>query len=92
MRKILFILVMVLMMASCGDLTTSASVQTTRTEQSDKVAQILVEYKIQPAGDAGRCWVDKWLVDGHEYLVFGSGLANPPTVIHNEACPCKEIK
>lgn len=90
MKKILFALTLLFLLVGCGQpVTTQVQPQTT---QSDNVAKILVEYKIQPAGESGRCWVDKWEVDDHEYLVFGSGLANPPTVIHNEACPCKEIK
>ena len=77
-------------MAGCDQpVTTQVQPQTT---QSDKVAEVVVEYKILPVGAGGRSWVDKWVIDGHEYLVFGSGLANPPTVIHNEACPCKELK
>lgn len=33
--------------------------------------------------------VEKFVVDGHEYLVFSAKVANPPTVIHSESCPCK---
>lgn len=36
--------------------------------------------------------MEKFLVDGHEYLVFGAKLANSPTVVHSESCPCKEYK
>lgn len=90
MKKILFALTLLFLLVGCGQpVNTQVQPQIT---QSDKVANVLVEYKIHPAGASGRCWVDKWEIDGHEYLVFGSGLANPPTVIHNEACPCKELK
>lgn len=51
-------------------------------------AEILVDYRIK--NNDTRVWVEKMGVDGHEYLIFGSGLANPPTVLHNEACPCKQ--
>ena len=51
-------------------------------------AEILVDYRIINANT--RTWVEKIGVDGHEYLMFGDGLANPPTVLHNEACPCKQ--
>lgn len=34
--------------------------------------------------------VEKFTIDGHEYLVFSAKVANPPTVVHNECCPCKE--
>ena len=34
--------------------------------------------------------VEKFVIEGHEYLVFGAKLANPPTVVHNENCPCKK--
>lgn len=33
--------------------------------------------------------VEKFVIEDHEYLVFGSKMGNPPTVIHSESCPCK---
>ena len=35
-------------------------------------------------------FVQKVTIEGHEYLLFSSKLANPPTVVHSESCPCKE--
>lgn len=32
--------------------------------------------------------VEKFTIEGHEYLVFTSKVANPPTVIHSESCSC----
>lgn len=92
MKKILFILTLLFLLVGCDQSQSVTTQVQPQTIQSDKVAKVLVDYKIQPTGSSGRCWVDKWEVDGHEYLIFGSGLANPPTVIHNEACPCKELK
>ncbi len=51
-------------------------------------AEILVDYKIKHSNT--KVWVEKIRVDDHDYLLFGSALANPPTVIHSENCPCKQ--
>lgn len=51
-------------------------------------AEILVDYKIIHSDT--KTWVEKIRVDDHDYLMFGSGLANSPTVIHSENCPCKQ--
>ena len=36
--------------------------------------------------------VEKFIIEGHEYLVFSNKLANPPFVVHSEGCPCKNIE
>jgi len=51
-------------------------------------AEILVDYKIK--NNDTWVWVEKIRVDDHDYPMFGSGLANPPTVLHSENCPCKQ--
>lgn len=92
MKKILFILFSFLLMVACDSSEQNVTSTPKQQVKSDNVAEVVTEYKILPAGAGGRCWVDKWVIDDHEYLIFGSGLANPPTVIHNEACPCMETK
>ena len=37
-------------------------------------------------------WLEKYVIEGHEYLVFHNKIANPPFVIHSESCPCHERK
>lgn len=92
MKKILFILFAFLLMVACDPLEQNVTSTPIQQVKSDNVAEVVAEYKILPVGAGGCSWVEKWAIDGHEYLVFGSRLANPPTVIHNEACPCKELK
>ena len=52
-----------------------------------EVISTITEYKFRSG------WALKVMIDGHEYLVFGSVHTQSPTVIHNMACPCiiKEI-
>lgn len=47
-----------------------------------EVIPTITEYKFRSG------WALKVMIDGHEYLVFGSVRAHSPTVIHNMACPC----
>lgn len=47
-----------------------------------EVISTITEYKFRSG------WALKVMIDGHEYLVFGSVRAHSPTVIHNMACPC----
>lgn len=47
-----------------------------------EVISTITEYKFRSG------WAFKVMIDGHEYLVFGSVRAHSPTVIHNMACPC----
>ena len=36
--------------------------------------------------------VEKFIIEGHEYLLFSSQIANPPFVVHSESCPCKNME
>ena len=47
-----------------------------------EVVSTITEYRFRSG------WALKVMIDGHEYLVFGSVRAHSPTVIHNMACPC----
>ena len=47
-----------------------------------EVIPTITEYRFRSG------WALKVMIDGHEYLVFGSVRAHSPTVIHNMACPC----
>ena len=47
-----------------------------------EVISTITEYRFRSG------WALKVMIDGHEYLVFGSVRAHSPTVIHNMACPC----
>lgn len=47
-----------------------------------EVIPTITEYRFRSG------WALKVMIDGHEYLVFGSVHAHSPTVIHNMACPC----
>ena len=97
-KKILTVLMGVLVIAFLGVTVISACSGPTP-EQTQQVvqnsrgpekgyAEILVDYKIKHSDT--RVWVEKIMVDDHDYLMFGSALANPPTVIHSENCPCKQ--
>lgn len=50
-----------------------------------EVISTITEYRFRSG------WALKVMIDGHEYLVFGSVRAHSPTVIHNMACPCMNI-
>ena len=89
MKKILLVLALLTTLVACSPAPTSEQPMVQKQRGPEKgYAEILVDYKI--INRDTRTWVEKIGVDGHEYLMFGSGLANPPTVIHNEACPCKQ--
>lgn len=97
-KKILTVLMGVLVIAFLGAAVVSACSgpapeQTQQVVQNPKgpekgYAEILVDYKIKHSDT--RVWAEKIRIDDHDYLMFGSGLANPPTVIHSENCPCKQ--
>jgi len=59
-----------------------------RMERNEEV--YVKEYKV--VGSHYADYVQKITIEGHEYLMFFSKLAFPPTVVHNENCPCKEDK
>lgn len=90
MKKVLFVLTIMLMMVSCSQPYQPGQPKFEYSGPETGYAKILVDYRIY--GASGKTWVEKIAVDDHEYLMFGSGLANPPTVIHSENCPCKQGK
>lgn len=87
MKKILLAFALLVTLMACSNPGTEQTQQKPKGPEKG-YAEILVVYKIINADT--RTWVEKIGVDGHEYLMFGSGLANPPTVIHSEKCPCKQ--
>ena len=90
MKKILLVFALLVTLVACGGPVpdqTQPVVQNQRCPKKE-YAEILVDYKIKHSDT--RTWVEKIRVDDHDYLLFGSGLANPPTVIHSENCPCKQ--
>lgn len=94
MKRILIILAILLMMASSCNTTSTNSQPTTQPVEiygkpTKEVIHVVTNYRFD--SDMGRVWASKIVIDGHELLVFGSGLANPPTVIHNMACPCMGV-
>lgn len=80
MKKIVLLLVVILLSVSCVK-------PNPKKEKAIKVNEEAIRpirYKV-----IGTCHkVEKMVIEGHEYLVFSSNLANPPTVIHSESCPC----
>lgn len=90
MKKILLAFALLTALVACSPAPTSeqSTVQYPRGPEKG-YAEILVDYKIKH--NDTRVWVEKISVDNHDYLMFGSSLANPPTVIHSENCPCKQI-
>jgi len=91
MKKLLLAFVLLATMVACSPTPTPEQTQTVEQNPNGPekgYAEILVDYRIINANT--RTWVEKIRVDDHDYLMFGSGLANPPTVLHNEACPCKQ--
>lgn len=32
--------------------------------------------------------IEKYVIEGHEYLLFSDKLADAPSVIHSASCPC----
>ena len=88
MKKIVIALTAALMFVSCGcDCLVDNSSETTPKPQRD-TATTIMSYKIKGYEDA--LYIDKMTIDGHEYLLFSSKLANSPTVVHNMACPCNK--
>ena len=91
MKKLLLALTLLATLVACSPTPTPEQTQTVEQNPNGPekgYAKILVDYRI--INSDTRDWVKKIRVDGCEYLMFGSGLANPPTVIHSEKCPCKQ--
>lgn len=80
MKKLILVLFTVLLVSCCNN-------QQEDNIQGDKDYITATRYKI--VGSRYERTVEKFTIEGHEYLLFSSKLANPPTVIHNENCPCK---
>lgn len=78
MKKILLIIVLTILFCSCK--------QTSADYENNYI--IASSYKV--VGSSYCTDVEKFIIEGHEYLVFTSKVANPPTVIHSESCPCHE--
>lgn len=77
--KILFVLLSVLI---------SSCVQ----PSAENEAQTIVATSYTIKGSQYYRRVEKYIIEGHEYLVFSSKIANPPFVVHSESCPCKNIE
>lgn len=66
-----------------------------RSEAAEKVEtnkEIHVEEYKAVGFHSTDCIIRKFIIEGHEYLMFSSGVASSPTVVHNENCPCKKDK
>ena len=80
--KALKFIIIALLVASCG--------QGENTESAETTDGVVTVRKYKVVGTDFFRNVEKYVIDGHEYLVFSSKIANPPTVVHSEACPCKK--
>jgi len=80
--KALKFIILALLVASCG--------QENEVEKSETTDGVVTVTKYKVVGTNFCHDVEKYVIDGHEYLVFSSKIANPPTVVHSEACPCKK--
>ena len=78
MKKLILILLTAILL-SCNN------TQITTTDEKEIIT--FSEYRI--IGSNYYRSIEKCTIEGHEYIIFGSKLANPPTVVHNENCPCK---
>ena len=81
--KALKFIILSLLVASCGQAKDEETPITTKENVT------VAEYEV--VGTRYCHDVEKYVIDGHEYLVFSSKLANPPTVVHSEGCPCKDV-
>lgn len=80
MKKLILILLTAAILLSCKNNT-----QITKTDEKEIIT--FSEYRI--IGSNYYRSIEKCTIENHEYIIFGSKLANPPTVVHNENCPCK---
>jgi len=80
MKKLL-VLLLALVVSSCGQ--PSAE----KEAQDGKETIVATIYTIE--GSHYFRHVEKFIIEGHEYLVFSDKIANPPSVLHSESCPCK---
>lgn len=84
MKKLLLLL-FALVITSCGGTVTNGTFSTV--QQKEKEAIVATKYPIQ--GGYNNYCVHKFVIEGHEYLLFGGNLATSPTVLHSESCPCR---
>lgn len=87
MKKLIFILSALLLTVAC-----KGPAETTQKAPAKEKQVVQVEvFKSAPNSNTSSR-VEKWTIEGHEYLVFYSKVANPPTVRHSESCPCHESR
>lgn len=79
--KRLLVLLLALVVSSCGQ--SSAE----KEAQDGKDTIVATSYKVE--GTLFYRKVEKFIIEGHEYIVFSSKVATPPFVMHSESCPCK---
>ena len=79
MKKLIVLLIA--LVSSCG------RVATDDVEQDGKEVIVVTSYKVE--GSLYLHNVEKFVIEGHDYLVFSSKIAYPPTIVHSESCPCK---
>ena len=82
--KKLFVLLLALVVSSCGQSSAEKEAQNGK----DTIVATTYTIKGSPFPHFPH-YVEKFIIEGHEYLVFGSKIAYPPFVVHSESCPCK---
>ena len=83
MKKLIFILFALSLTLACDG-------PTQEIKKEMQVVQV-ERFKISPETHSSSR-VEKWTIEGHEYLLFINKMANPPTVRHSESCPCHESR
>lgn len=86
MKKIFSIIILAIFASACSNVgTNSDSIQNNiQTHTRWQTVEVKAEYDVYNSCTHIRTIV----LDGHEYYMFTSNIANPPYVIHSEACPC----
>jgi hypothetical protein len=77
---------MLAIISTCGSCCDGSDTHIVTNEKPGSSLDVIPTSKYKVVGSYYN--VEKYVIEGHEYLIFSSKLANPPTVVHNENCPC----
>ena len=81
-NALIAVLATALLVASCAP---KSEYGNSTTSKPEKEYIKVTKYEM---GKSNSCtWVEKYEIEGHEYIVFHNKVANPPFVIHSASCP-----
>ena len=92
MKKSVLVCLIAFLMAGCDvqpqDNSQKLKDSTKRTSTKPSAVRIST-YDVKSSRDY---YIEKYEIDGHEYLLFAGRLASSPAAVHSASCPCNQAK